>query len=73
MAAKLMTAVGSYAEMPPVALLVQYLPEAERRNFVESMALVKVKQGECIMRQGATVHAPSSQLSAPRPLLRAAG
>jgi len=50
---KLTTAVGSYAEMPQVALLCQYMPEEEeRRAFIESMALVKVKQGECIMRQG---------------------
>jgi len=50
---KLTTAVGSYSEMPPVAMLCQYIPdEDERRAFIESMALVKVKQGECIMRQG---------------------
>ena len=53
--AKLTTAVGSYAELPQVALLVQYMPEDERRAFVESMALVKIKQGECIMRQGAVL------------------
>ena len=51
-AAKLTPAVGSYAEMPAVALLCQYLPEDQRKQFVESMALVKVKMGECIMRQG---------------------
>ena len=46
--------MGSYAELPPVALLQQYMTnDEERRAFVESMALVKVKQGECIMRQGA--------------------
>ena len=39
--------------MPPVALLCNYLDdEEERRGFVDSMAEVKVKQEEVIMRQG---------------------
>ena len=39
--------------MPPVALLSHYLDEDSRRGFVDSMAEVKVKQEEVIMRQGA--------------------
>ena len=39
--------------MPPVALLMNYLDDDDtRRGFVDSMAEVKVKQEEVIMRQG---------------------
>jgi len=39
--------------MPPNPLLAAYLSEAARRNFVDSMAEVKVRFGEVIMRHGA--------------------
>ena len=38
--------------MPPNPLLCAYLDEAARRNFVDSMMEVVVKEGEVIMRQG---------------------
>ena len=42
--------------MPPVAILCHYLDDPEkRRAFVDSMAEVKVKQEEVIMRQGAFI------------------
>ena len=39
--------------MPPIALLCNYLSDAERRAFVDKMYEVKVKSEEVIMRQGA--------------------
>ena len=51
-AAQLKSAVGSYDKMPPVQLLCHYLDDDARRKFVDSMAEVKVKQEEVIMRQG---------------------
>ena len=55
-AANLKPAVGSYDKMPPVAILCHYLDDPEkRRAFVDSMAEVKVKQEEVIMRQGAFI------------------
>ena len=55
-AANLKPAVGSYDKMPPVAILCHYLDDPEkRRAFVDSMAEVKVKQEEVIMRQGALI------------------
>jgi len=50
---KLTSAAGSYETMPPVALLINYIDDDEgRKGFVDSMAEVKVKQEEVIMRQG---------------------
>ena len=53
LAAQLKSAAGAYDEMPPIALLCNYLPDAERRAFVDKMYEVKVKSEEVIMRQGA--------------------
>ena len=55
LAAQLKSAAGSYAKMPPVQLLCHYLDDEHRRGFVDSMAEVKVKQEEVIMRQGVPV------------------
>ena len=51
-AAKLKSAAGSYGSMPETPLLLNYLDQDGRRAFVDSMAEVKVKQGEVIMRDG---------------------
>lgn len=52
-AAQLVSAKGSYDQMPPNALLCAYLDDRARREFVDSSSEVKVKRGEVIMRQGA--------------------
>ena len=58
-AAQLKSAAGSYDKMPPVELLVAYMADPEKRKqFVDSMAEVKVKQEEVIMRQGTCRTAP---------------
>jgi len=41
-----------YATVPAVPLLVAYMSEAERKDFVESMTEVQVKKDSVVMRQG---------------------
>ena len=49
----LKSAAGSFDKMPPITLLAHYIEDVDqRRTFVDSMAEVKVKQEEVIMRQG---------------------
>ena len=61
-AAKLKSAAGSYGSMPETPLLLNYLDQDGRRAFVDSMAEVKVKQGEVIARVGSSGNVDQPQL-----------